>query len=120
MDDRLRVCFPVTPNSSKSCTLTCSIFSYKTLTCLLNNKYYLFVMKNKVPCCLINVMLYTTTKTVHMEIVMCLYTLYNYSNKKLLIYYFHQETNSIVHLVEIVMFNIFLTSFAVYVKKAEI
>ena len=41
-----------------------------------------------------------------------------YSNKKLLIYHFHQETNSIVHLVEIVMYNIFLTSFAVYVKKS--
>ena len=32
-----------------------------------------------------------------------------YSNKKLLIYHFDQETNSIVHLVEIVMFDIFLT-----------
>ena len=36
-----------------------------------------------------------------------------YSNKKLLIDHFHQETNSIVHLVEIVTFDIFLTSFAV-------
>ena len=31
---------------------------------------------------------------------------------------FYQETNSIVHLVEIVMYDIFLISFAVYVKKA--
>ena len=39
-----------------------------------------------------------------MEIVVFLL----YSNKKLLIYHFHQETNSIVHLVEIVMFDVFL------------
>ena len=33
MDDRLRVCFPVTPKAAKvALTLTCSIFSYKTLT----------------------------------------------------------------------------------------
>ena len=54
-------------------------------------------------------------KTVHMEIVMSLYLVYN--NKMLLIYHFHQETN-IVHLVEIVMYDTFLTSFAVYVKNA--
>ena len=48
-----------------------------------------------------------------MKIVMCLYR-----DKKLLIYHFHQETSSIVHLVEIVMSDIFLTSFAFYVKKA--
>ena len=53
-------------------------------------------------------------KTVHMEVVVSIL----YSNKKLLIYHFHQETNSIVHLVEIVMYDTFLTSFAVYVKKA--
>ena len=38
-----------------------------------------FVMKNKVPCCVINVMLSTTTKLMqqklHMEIVIYLYTL---------------------------------------------
>ena len=49
-------------------------------------------------------------KTVHIEIVV--FILYN--NKKLLIYHFHQETNSIV----IVMYDTFLTSFAVYDKKA--
>ena len=48
-----------------------------------------------------------------MEIVM-----YLYSDKKLQIYHSHQETNSIVHLVELVMYDTFLTSFAVYVKKA--
>ena len=53
-------------------------------------------------------------KTVHTEIVV--FILYN--NKKLLIYHFHQETNSTVHLVEIVMYDTFLTSFAVYDKKA--
>ena len=80
-------------------------------------------MKNKVPCCVINIIHYkkighavlcNAAKTVHMEIVVFIL----YSNKKLLIYHFHQETNSIVHHVEIVMYNIFLTSFAVYVKKA--
>ena len=49
-----------------------------------------------------------------MEIVVFIF----YSNKKLLIYHFHQETNSIVHLVEMIMYNTFVTSFAVYVKKA--
>ena len=48
-----------------------------------------------------------------MEIVMSLYFTVIKSY-----YHFHQETNSIVHLVEIVMYDIFLTSFAVYVKKA--
>ena len=69
-------------------------------------------MENKVPCCLINVMLSTTTE------LMQQYVFLLYSNKKLLIYHFDQETNSIVQLVEIVMYDIFLTSFAVYVKKA--
>ena len=55
-----------------------------------------------------------TAKKIHMEIVVFIL----YSNKKLLIDHFHQETNSIVHPVEIVMYDIFLTSFAVYVKKA--
>ena len=70
-------------------------------------------MKNKVPCCVINVVIHNkinAAKTVHMEIVV-------YSNKKL-IYHFHQETNSTVHLVEIVMYDTFLTSFAVYAKRA--
>ena len=83
-------------------------------------------MKNKVPCCVINVMLYTTTKldmlfcamqhmkTVHMEIVVFIL----YSNKKLLIYHFHQETYSIVNLVETIMYDTLLTSFAVYDQKA--
>ena len=78
-------------------------------------------MKNKVPCRLINIVIHynkiNAAKTVHMEIIMSLYFTGN-SNKKLPIYHFHQETNSIVHLVEIVMFDIFLISFAVYVKKA--
>jgi len=47
---------------------------------------------------------------------LCVFILY--SNKKLLIYHFHQETSSIVHLVEVVMYDTFLTSFTVYVKKA--
>ena len=43
MDDRLRVCFPVTPKSSKSCTHSYLLhFLLQTITCLLNNKYYLF------------------------------------------------------------------------------
>ena len=81
-------------------------------------------MKNKVPSCVINVMLSTTTvrhtilcniaKTVHMEIVMCLIL---YSNKNFY-YHFHQKTSNIVHLVEIVLSDIFLTSFAVCLKKA--
>ena len=57
-------------------------------------------------------MLSTTTE------LMQQYVFLLYSNKKLLIYHFDQETNSIVHLVEIVMYDIFLTSFAVYIKKA--
>ena len=79
-------------------------------------------MKNKVPYCLINVMLSTTTKLMQQKLFtwkyLCVFILY--SNKKLLIYHFHQETNSIVHSVEIVMYDIFLTSFAVYVEKASI
>ena len=74
-------------------------------------------MKNQAPCC---VMLYTTTKLdmlfcvmQHMKTVMSLYF-----NKKLRIYHFHQETNSIVNLVEIVMYDTFLISFAVYDQKA--
>ena len=86
-----------------------------------------FVMKNKVPGCVINIMLIVihyieirhailcnTAKTVHMEKVVFIL----YRNEKLLIYHFHQETNSIVQLVAIVIYNTFLTSFAVYVKKA--
>ena len=50
-DDRLHVCFPVTPKMAKAAkvalTLTCSIFSYKTLTYLLNNKYYLFCYEKR-------------------------------------------------------------------------
>ena len=77
-------------------------------------------MKNKVPCHLINIMLSTTTKLMQQKLFTWKYlcAFIPYSNKKLLIYHFHQETNSLVHLVEIVMFDIFLTSFAVYVKKA--
>ena len=77
-------------------------------------------MKNKVPYCLINIMLSATTKLMQQKLFtwkwLCVFILY--SNKKLPIDHFHQETNSIVHLIEIVMFDIFLTVFAVYVKKA--
>ena len=64
MDDGLRVCFPVTPKSSESCTHSSWLHfvSYKTLTCLLNKSITSFVMKIKVPSCVINVMLSTTTK----------------------------------------------------------
>ena len=54
-------------------------------------------------------------KNVHMETVVSLYLTVT---KKLLIYHFHQETSSIVHLVEIVMYDISLTSFVFCVKKA--
>ena len=80
-----------------------------------------FVMKNRVPCCVINVMLSTTTKLMQQNCShgnSCVFILY--SNKKLLIYHFHQETNSIVHLAEIVLYQTFFTSFTVYVKKAYI
>ena len=75
-------------------------------------------MKNKVPCCVINVMLSTTTKLMQQKLFtwkeLCVFILYK--NKKLLIYHFHQETNSIVHLVEIVMyFVIFNFSFLMHV-----
>ena len=100
--------------------LTCSIFSYITLTCLLNNKYYLFCYEKQSTMLCHNIMLSTTTKLMQQKLFtwkqLCVFILC--SNKKLLIYYFHQETNSIVHLVKIVMNDIFLTSFAVYVKKA--
>ena len=77
-------------------------------------------MKNKVPYCLINIMLSTPTKLMQQKLFtwkqLCVFILY--SNKKLLIYHFYQKTNSIVHHAEMVMYDIFLTSFAVYVKKA--
>ena len=86
MDDRLCVCFPVTPKSSKRCTHSSWLHSvcYKTLTCLLDKKSITsFIMKNKVPSCVVNVMLIVihynkvrhvilcnAAKTVHMEIGM--------------------------------------------------
>jgi len=89
IDDRLRVCFPVTPKSSKSCTHSSWLHfvCYKTLTCLLNKSITSFVMKNKVPSCVINIMLSTTTKKD---------------------FYFHQETSKAVNLAEIVMSDIFV------------
>ena len=65
--------------------------------------------------CIIIIIIINAAKTVHMEIVVSLYLTVT---KKLLIYHFHQETSSIVHLVEIVMYNISLTSFVFCVKKA--
>ena len=107
--------------------LLAPFFSYKTLTCLLNNKYYLFCYEKQSTMLshqryvihykkIGHAVLCNAAKTVHMEIVVFIL----YSNKKLLIYHFHQETSSIVfgHLVEIVTYDIFFTSFAVYVKKA--
>ena len=82
-------------------------------------------MKNRVPSCVVNVIHYNkvrrailcnAAKTVHMEIVMCLIVIL-YCNKNFY-YYFHHETSNIVHLVEIVMSNIFVTSFTVCLKKA--
>ena len=78
MDDRLRVCFPVTPKKAAkvALTLTCSIFSYNTLTCLLNNKYYLFCYEKQSTMLSHYVIHYNkmnAAKTVHMEIVMSLY-----------------------------------------------
>ena len=49
MDDRMRVRFPVTPKSSTSCTHSYwpHFVSYRTLTCLLNKKYYFFCYKKQ-------------------------------------------------------------------------
>ena len=121
MDDTLCVRFPVTPKSCKSCTHSywLHFVSYKTLTCLLNT---CFVMKNKVLSCVINVVIHcnkvrhavlcNTAKTVHITWKQSCLILY--SNKNILSFSSRNEQ----HLVEIVMSNIFVTSFAVCLKKA--
>ena len=50
MDDRLRVCFPVTPKSSKSCThsdLLHFLLQNTYLFVKINNKYYLFCYEKR-------------------------------------------------------------------------
>ena len=82
-------------------------------------------MKNKVTRCVINFVIHcnkfrhailcNAAKKIQMEIVMS----YNFIVIKTSIdLHFHQETSNTVHLVEIVMSNILVISFAVCLKKA--
>ena len=79
MDDRLRVFSCDTQKQQKLHSLLLAPFSLTKhlLVCYIIGITH-FVMKNKVPCCVINVNHYNkinAAKSVHMEIVMCLYTL---------------------------------------------